>query len=1623
MITKTTFLKGIMNKSVDERILPQGEYIDALNIRAGSTEDTEVGAVENTKGNELIFELEYNGSPLVNGKCIGAYEDGANETIYWFVTSSEVDMIVSYNTNTKAEIYHVVSETVLNFSEKHLVNSINKVDDLLYFTDNHNPPRKINVKPSGNRYPRPSGGVDGITEDDLSVIVKPPLSPPSISNIYVSKRGNYLEDKFITFAYRWRYLDGEYSALSPFSNPAFEPQSFGISVVNQNLGMRNLINLANVGFNTGDKRVKEIQLCFKRSDSTNLYVIDNYKKQELDLPNNTTHTTLFDNSKIYTLLPAEELFRLYDNVPRYAQAQTIMGNRLMYGNYVDGYNMDMYEAGQGLNIDYDVEIVSEDVFDYSVSSLLSNGSYDIDPANTGYAVTNSIAEFNFSDFLHEDDKKFLKGSIVNISFTVVHDSYTTTGTAPTDYQSPFDISISFELSRDYDGAGAFMDSEDLANAIGLNTTIEPIADADDGNTLTDQFNASLSTSALPTGYSKAGTGSTDIGQAFSYGNYNSSENLQITINAAKYTHATDPDIYEYFRIAVATLTIKNPGGFESLHSNRNYALGLVYNDEYGRQSTVFTDEDNSIFVDSFYMDQQNKAKITINSPAPYWASNYRIAIKPTYGGYDTIYAPIAFENNGYVYMLLEGENARKVQDGDVLIVKVDSNGPTKKLIETTVLEVKAQESNFLIPDDTGTEIQQPAGIYMKLRNTNFDVDTDTEDVVWQATKRKFTSGYFTGVEKYSGIRWRGAGYSLLADETPNGTTPYTNVDIPVGSKVRFVMEFGFLGQGCVHVIDKTYIAERDYNNAYAMFIGQDIDFADAAYRLNEALNTNAPCFPVIKQSRTLYTFDSSSVGTSAKSILTAPGIVQEDGDSEANYIDFIQDTATDAIYLRTFSGVATDNQRNQRGLTTTLVGKSQVFITKSNGVYTFETKADDFDNEIYYLSNEVLPITEDATTGLKYHGGTTQDQNSSQSAISTLNFFDCYCFGNGVESYKIEDKLAGDTILIGQQTSAVSEQDYKEAHRFASITYSGVYNAETNLNKLNQFNLALANYKDLEKSFGQIGILHARETDLLVLQEDKISYVLQGKNLLSDSVGGGTITSIPEVLGTQIARQEENGISLDPSSFAHYDNNVFFTDAKRGDVLMLIGGSYKSDQLGKISEFGMRSYFRDTFIDDFNTLKLGAYDPYMDEYVLSFNAETSSPTTFPPPPDERYDVECDSSLSRTDLVTSDTYEVTFEPVIGTVDIDYTIDDGQEAVMTVLWDGSTVINSIVSGTGTESFSKTKTYPNTAIVNIACEGSNVEPCNSGMDVVFVVDYTASMGDEIDTVKSQIDSIVDTIVEKSGGDYRLGLVIFDERAASVPVYNGQNAYDNLPSSQKYTVSIGADNQFITCVEKMSSNNQESFKRALKQIDSGTFSTPYNGLTASVQPFKLIASGVNFITYGLEAGDVIWNHSTGDSAFIVSVDSATQLTLDNDIFTGVAEQWQYGFGLGSGSDNPEPSDIAYSMVAESSKDTVGKVNDNVYQYNFAGAFRDGVNKMIIIYTDNVPGGVSDTYTIEDANEMRRIAGICNAKGIATSVIGLLANPDTFNAYPDTANITGGERVETFDSTAIVDTINNICG
>ena len=139
----------------------------------------------------------------------------------------------------------------------------------------------------------------------------------------------------------------------------------------------------------------------------------------------------------------------------------------------------------------------------------------------------------------------------------------------------------------------------------------------------------------------------------------------------------------------------------------------------------------------------------------------------------------------------------------------------------------------------------------------------------------------------------------------------------------------------------------------------------------------------------------------------------------------------------------------------------------------FETEPQETDGIIYYENEQVFDIVSGS------HQGNVQNQSiPGTPAIVDLNFFNCYAFGNCVESFKIRDELAGMPLTIGTRAHAVANEEYKEARRFADITYSGVYNQETNLNKLNEFNLALVNYKPLDQNFGPIEVMHARISDI-----------------------------------------------------------------------------------------------------------------------------------------------------------------------------------------------------------------------------------------------------------------------------------------------------------------------------------------------------------------------------------------------------------------------------------------------------------------------------------------------------------------------------------------------------------------
>lgn len=46
-----TFVQGKMNKDLDERLIPNGQYRDAQNIQVSTSEGSDVGAVEKILGN------------------------------------------------------------------------------------------------------------------------------------------------------------------------------------------------------------------------------------------------------------------------------------------------------------------------------------------------------------------------------------------------------------------------------------------------------------------------------------------------------------------------------------------------------------------------------------------------------------------------------------------------------------------------------------------------------------------------------------------------------------------------------------------------------------------------------------------------------------------------------------------------------------------------------------------------------------------------------------------------------------------------------------------------------------------------------------------------------------------------------------------------------------------------------------------------------------------------------------------------------------------------------------------------------------------------------------------------------------------------------------------------------------------------------------------------------------------------------------------------------------------------------------------------------------------------------------------------------------------------------------
>ena len=494
---KNAFIKSKMNKDLDDRLIPSGEYRHAQNAQVSKSEGSDVGALQNILGNIKIADLT---QEIPNVSSIGYFADDSSGTVYVFLTdndnSSEAYLSDSNNFIFKYEIgsdtlVKLVEGSFLNFHKSYPIYGVNLLEDLLFWTDNRNQPRKINVSKDLGYYTTedhvsvakyfpynsasvekdseidvgekestmkdvvskslPNGGganslavsnlqtfpitdlniinypnepVNGFTigyVDSFGEIIKLPTTVDSYTDPNITLQDtvtipligdstelvfninpyynneysgdeSYLEDKFARFSYRFKFDDGEYSLIAPFTQVCFIPKQDGYFLnTSENIGdqqqafestivdfMENKVNNIDLQIPLpcpADDllpafHITGIEILYKESDGLALEVVESIPVSSVSGAS-TVYEYSYASQKPYKTLPSNEITRVYDKVPVKALAQEVISNRVVYGNFLDKKNPPSF-------LDYNVAATEKtNVVEYPSSSLKTNRNYQV----------------------------------------------------------------------------------------------------------------------------------------------------------------------------------------------------------------------------------------------------------------------------------------------------------------------------------------------------------------------------------------------------------------------------------------------------------------------------------------------------------------------------------------------------------------------------------------------------------------------------------------------------------------------------------------------------------------------------------------------------------------------------------------------------------------------------------------------------------------------------------------------------------------------------------------------------------------------------------------------------------------------------------------------------------------------------------------------------------------------------------------------------------------------------------------------------------------------------------------------------------------------------------------------
>ena len=1202
------FLKGRMNKDVDLRLVPAGEYRDAANIQVSTSEGQDAGAIESVLGNNKIqskasggnWDNNYgaSGTPTV----IGSARDTQNNKIYFFITS-DIDAIIEYDKAT-GHIAPVIidartSGAVLNFNANNMITGANIVDGMLFWTDNLNEPRRLNIETfktataatlgsnttfAGNTTHVYGRAADFIA-DDITVIKKAPESALTIAvgSSVKSTSGD---------------LNPVGTAVNPvttsfnFSNVSAGDTSVGAFTLSSAIGYHETeeVVVLNASKTQADKTISKyrvvanIDTTYGSASSTSVKL--DIQQMSNDIPDETLTWE-------FKLLEDDAVFE--NDIPRFSYRYRFIDGEYSpfapFSKAAFAPGKFKYSSEEGINSGMENNIRQIYLSGFALTPA------DVDKVEVLYKGSKSENVY----VVHEFDYAFDTNPKPTLSLTLLTDKL---GRVIPSNQSLrlFDAVPRKALAQEVVGNrlvyGNYLENYDLTTS--------------DGRVSATQSNTATASDPIGTPSVKSGRDYTiGISWLDEFGRESpvltSSDSsvlikrkqaakinkLRANIAVGSYTAPSWATHYKWY--------IK-----ESRGEYYNLALDRYYNAEDGSVWLSFPSseinkvrEGQHIFLkkehnSSSAVLEDNKFKIlNIEKSVPDYLANKHVPAS---------FAELASNNVG----------ANVFQGFEVGENKITFFGPTADTAQPATTE--NNNVNFY------SSIKEGALIEFKDKNG-------------YGASKKYTikSGGPLGIIEsfqFNGVTTKMAKYEIVLESAVDDTWLTSLADkeefkaVVYHKEKKFLPEFN--GRFFVNVA-KTAVLEDKIGAAFTDLnaLETDTDFVisptsdgidanNVTHILLDDLDAQAPDASPPDNTDTFKLFWIDSDGTGAnlpneKAVKFlhkfVPGV-----SFKFKYANNIVSPTTYKLvskvagteYDRTSTDHPVTGSSNLGdGICYTLTMDKPREETTSGlnviGIRLFkEVEKPDIDQ--LTSTNPAVFETEplDIADVDLFYEASGKIAKSNITSVADIDWFNCYTFGNGVESNRIRDDFNAPVIGNGVRVNAKLDEPFKETRRGSSMTFGGIINNITNVNNSNQFLTAEDIFKDLNPSYGTIQKLHARNSDLIALCEDKVIKILANKDALFEADGRPALTATPNVLGQAVPFAGEYGISKNPESFASYGFRAYFADKARRAVLRL-----SADGLTVISDKGMRNHFTDHWDDSGVPAKLcGSFDERNEVYNI-----------------------------------------------------------------------------------------------------------------------------------------------------------------------------------------------------------------------------------------------------------------------------------------------------------------------------------------------------------------------------------------------------------------------------------------